>query len=418
MGFKEKQKFKQSEIGLIPKDWEVKEIGEISSYINRGIAPKYSQKGFPVLNQKCVRNGKLEHVDIKFHSSKESFPKEKIVVKDDILINSTGVGTLGRAANVKSKISGLVLADSHLTIVRIDQTKADPWFVSYYLNSIQSRIEDMGEGTSGQQELSRKLVKTIKIPFPNITQQKLISQLLSDLDEKIELNQQMNRSLEAVGEAVFRRWFVDFEFPNEEGKPYKSSGGEMGASDLGEIPKEWSVGKYSDLVEIFTGKGLSREHLTEDGKYPVLGANGELGRTNEFLFDEELILTGRVGTLGQVYLITGKVWISDNVLISKPRSKENHHYAFFVLKSFDMESLNRGSTQPLVTQTDLKNQTLILPDKNILTKFERIVGSFYNRIEKNNLQNNCLSQIRDVLLPKLMSGKIRVPVTKEKVEAS
>ena len=222
----------------------------------------------------------------------------------------------------------------------------------------------------------------------------------------------MNKTLEAIGQAIFKHWFVDFEFPNEEGKPYKSSGGEMVYNgELGkEIPKGWRVGKLGELVFISTGKGLKRDEFVENGIYPVLGANGELGRTNKFLFNENLILTGRVGTLGTVYLIRGKVWISDNVLILKPRFPESYYYSYFTLKTFDFQSLNRGSTQPLITQTDLKNQFVINPGNQILNKFHNLCLSLFEKFYKNELQIQTLSSLRDSLLPKLMSGKIRVPV--------
>ncbi|MDE1862997.1 MAG: restriction endonuclease subunit S [Thaumarchaeota archaeon] len=255
-----------------------------------------------------------------------------------------------------------------------------------------------------------KRIESFEFNLPPLNEQREIAKILWDLDSKIELNQQMNKTLEAIGHAIFKHWFINFEFPNEEGKPYKSSGGEMVDSDLEKIPKEWKYGKYSDLVEITTGKGLKREEFVENGKFPVMGANGELGRTDNFLFDENLILTGRVGTLGTVYVVRDKVWISDNVLISKAKSNEFFYYSYYTLRNFEFESLNRGSTQPLITQTDLKNQTCLIPNHTILVLFNKILSSVLNKIYDNNFQNKNLSQIRNLLLPKLMSGKIRVPV--------
>ena len=180
------------------------------------------------------------------------------------------------------------------------------------------------------------------------------------------------------------------------------------------IPKKWRVGKYSELVDVTTGKGLKRSYYVKNGKYAILGANGELGRTNNFLFDENLILAGRVGTLGQIHISKGKVWISDNVLISKPKTKQNFHYSYFIIKNFDFESMNKGSTQPLVTQTDLKNKISIIPDHIVLFQFENILLSIFNKIFSNNQQNKKLTEIRDSLLQQLMSGQIRIPVDYKK----
>ena len=124
----------------------------------------------------------------------------------------------------------------------------------------------------------------------------------------------------------------------------------------------------------------SREEFVENGKFPVIGANGELGRTDNFLFNEDLILTGRVGTLGTIHIIREKAWISDNVLISKTKSKEFFYYSYYIIKNFDFESLNRGSTQPLITQTDLKNQICLIPDQTILILFNRVLSSIFDKI--------------------------------------
>ena len=126
---------------------------------------------------------------------------------------------------------------------------------------------------------------------------------------------------------------------------------------------------------MITGKGIKKENLQNNGLYWVLGANGAIGKTNEHLFDEDLVLTGRVGTLGKIYFSTGKVWISDNVLISKPLAQENYYFAYFQLKQLNLESMNRGSTQPLITQTDLKNVEVVLPNRQLLDKWHVLASS-------------------------------------------
>jgi type I restriction enzyme, S subunit len=302
-----------------------------------------------------------------------------------------------------------------LCAIRAKTGFLDTNYIYYTLIDELSRLLSLCSG-SVFLNLSRTDLEQFEIRWPPDSQERAKNaSVLKGIDDKIKLNQSINKTLEALGQTIFKRWFVDFEFPNQEGKPYKTAGGKMTNSELGQIPADWSFGKFSDLVEVITGKGLCKDHLIEEGEFPVLGANGELGRTNDFLFNEKLILTGRVGTLGSVYLVGGKVWISDNVLISKPKFQENYHYSYFTLKSFDMDSLNRGSTQPLITQTDLKNQKIILPNKKTLESFELFAGSLFGKIEMNKVQNIFLSKIRDMLLPTLMSGKIRVPIINEEI---
>lgn len=227
------------------------------------------------------------------------------------------------------------------------------------------------------------------------------------MEKKISILHQQNQTLEELAQILFKRWFVDFEFPNEFGEPYKSSGGKLVNSELGEIPEGWKVGEYKDIVDITSGKGLKKSEFKDNGKYEVLGANGRLGFTDKFLISENIIITGRVGTLGTVYIVEKPVWLSDNVLVSKPK-KDLFHFSYFTLKRFDFKSLNNGSTQPLLTQADLKTVGIIIPDGGNLQKYSKSVESTFIKIKSNVNQIQSLTQLRDTLLPKLMRGEIEI----------
>ncbi|TRZ53066.1 restriction endonuclease subunit S, partial [bacterium] len=154
--------------------------------------------------------------------------------------------------------------------------------------------------------------------------------------------------------------------------------------------------------------GLKRIEYNENGLYPVIGAHGEIGRTDKYLTNEKLILTGRVGTLGEIFISNKEVWISDNVLIMKPNENRFFYAVYFLLKNIDFENLNVGSTQPLVTQTDLKNIEIEFPSNGVLDCFTTWCESAFNKIEQNDSQISTLSKMRNTLLPKLMSGEIQV----------
>lgn len=227
--------------------------------------------------------------------------------------------------------------------------------------------------------------------------QRRIAGILSALDDKIELNRQTNATLEAIAQAIFKEWFVNFNYPG--------ATGELVESELGLIPSGWRVGKFGNLVIINSGKGLKREEFIETG-YPVLGANGQLGYTGKYLLDEEAVLTGRVGTLGTFQIVNEKVWISDNVLIMRPNEKENYYFSYFWIRSIDFSNLNRGSTQPLVTKTDLLNLPLMIPDPYLLHLFDAFCRALFASIENNRKQTRTLAAIRDDLLPRFMNGEI------------
>lgn len=138
-----------------------------------------------------------------------------------------------------------------------------------------------------------------------------------------------------------------------------------------------------------------------------MGANGEIGRTNDFLFDGRFIYTGRVGTLGKICRVEDeKVWMSDNTLVIKPRI--GYNFIYFALKNMNLHSYNVGSTQPLIRQSDMKGIKISLPNHTILQDFEQVCDSLFRQINKNNKQNMILSSLRDTLLPKLMSGELSI----------
>ncbi len=232
--------------------------------------------------------------------------------------------------------------------------------------------------------LNRDVAYAKQVPLRSASDQKKIANILGSLDEKIELNRRMNETLEQLGQTLFRHYFVD----NPEAK-------------------DWENVYLGDIVAITTGKGSTKANLSEYGKYPLYGANGIMGRSQSYLLNEKVIVTGRVGTLGVVRAVVDKAWFSDNVIIMKP-DPSIFGYVFYVVCGIDYTSLNRGSTQPLITQTDLKNQRVKLPPRSTLQRFENSYAVIFNQIQVNKRQMSTLVAIRDSLLPKLISGKIEI----------
>jgi len=235
---------------------------------------------------------------------------------------------------------------------------------------------------------------------------------MENLDDKIEVNNQINKTLENMAQAIFKQWFVDFEFPNEDGEPYKSSGGEMVESELGMIPKGWEVGVLGDIISISSGKRPKKKSKEpyEEFVIPLIGASSTMGYVKEYNYFEPIIIIGRVGTHGVVQRFKDKVWASDNTLVIK---SEYYEYVHQLLGLIDYASLNRGSTQPLITQTDIKNVRILIPYKSILNQYEELVGKLYELVNSRLDENSNLINLRDTLLPKLMSGEIRVPLDEE-----
>lgn len=291
-----------------------------------------------------------------------------------------------------------------------DRNKLDNKYLYYNLSAdgFFNYVTATAKGTKMPRGDKGAIMK-FELNLPLLEVQKKIASILSSLDEKIDINNQINKKLEEMAQTIFKRWFIDFEFPNEEGRPYKSSGGEMVASELGMIPKGWKEGILNELLNIVSGKRPPKRtnDLSKETPIPLVGASSIMGYTNDFNYNEPVLVIGRVGTHGIVQRFKSKIWASDNTLVVKSKYPE---YVNQILNIIDYKTLNRGSTQPLITQTDIKNYKIIIPDNNVLLNFENVTGDLYLSYESNIMENQKLTLLRDLLIPKLMSGEIRVSV--------
>lgn len=338
---------------------------------------------------------------------------KRIVRKNDILIST--VRPNQKHYGIIKNVAKNMVASTGFAVLTPKEDKVDPGYIYNYLiqDHITTYLHSIAESsTSAYPSIKPSVIGDLEVDLPPLEEQKAIAHILSTLDDKIEVNNQINKTLENMAQAIFKQWFVDFEFPNEDGEPYKSSGGEMVESELGMIPKGWGVGKFIDLIEITSGKrpGKRSDLAMEDCKYPLVGASSIMGYTDDFNFEEKILVIGRVGTHGVVQRFNNKVWASDNTLVIK---SDNYEFAYQILNQIDYKAINRGSTQPLITQTDIKNYTLIIPTEGYLNKFELLVGSLFEIYSNHCIENSKLTEIRDSLLPKLMSGEIRVPLDEE-----
>lgn len=205
-----------------------------------------------------------------------------------------------------------------------------------------------------------------------------------------------NHNLEEQAQALYKSWFVDFE-------PFKD--GKFVESELGMIPEGWRVGKICDLATLSSGKRPKTKHTCKSIDYsiPVIGASGVMAYTNEALYYKDILVAGRVGTLGIVQRFSIPCWPSDNTLLIDSQFKSFMHRA---LNEIDYSSLNRGSTQPLLTQGDLANVPLIIPCEEVLSHFEYILETYQRRQDMIASENNQLRGIINSTLPRLMSGEL------------
>lgn len=255
----------------------------------------------------------------------------------------------------------------------IPNEKIDYKFLYYLLKHNKDYIASKGSGSTFK-EVSGSVMKGIELSIPKeISDQRRISKVLFDIDKKIELNNEINNNL------------------------YKLIKNNYESLINGCNWEEVELGTISNITS-----GKRPVDKSETGEYPVIGANGIMAYTRDYNFNEDLIITGRVGTLGVVKRYLGKIWASDNTLVIQTKYL---NYIGNYLKTIDYYSLNRGSTQPLLTQGDLKKQ-IICFNEELIAKFEKDNQIFVDKIRNNEKENSKLIQLRDALLPKLMNGEM------------
>ena len=217
----------------------------------------------------------------------------------------------------------------------------------------------------------------------------------------------MNKNRDDLALALFGRWFVDFEVPDaeNEGKPYRSSGGKFIDSELGEIPKGWRVGKLEELINIRYGKDHKK---LNEGNIPVYGSGGIMRYIDKAIYSEETVLIPRKGTLNNIFLINQPFWSVDTMFYSEMRKKGIAKYIYFFLKNKDLSSMNAGSAVPSMTTEILNRMLILISADDIFIRYNQIASSIFDTIYSNQKINNDLIILRNTLLPKLMNNEIKV----------
>jgi len=265
-------------------------------------------------------------------------------------------------------------------------------YLYYLLKSMNLASMNVG---SAVPSLTTEVLNKVEISLPDLPTQRQIAQILTSLDDKIELNLQMNQTLEAMAQAIFKEWFVHFNFPGFDGELEDG------------LPKGWRVEKLANICTVKYGK--DHKHL-EDGVIPVYGSGGIMRYAERALCENESILIPRKGTLSNLFYVTEPFWSVDTMFYTIINEDRIRKYLFYLLKSLNLASMNVGSAVPSLTTEVLNKIDIVVPENGLLEEFENIVSNFYSKLDENSRQIKSLTQLRDTLLPKLMSGQIEVSV--------
>ena len=333
---------------------------------------------------------------------------KQIIKPDSVCVSCIG-SDMGKVCIVKKKC----ITNQQINSITNIKNSFDYRYIYYKLSKMKEFFHNMAGGTT-MPIINKTLFSEIIIEVPPLETQEKIASILSALDDKIEINNEMNKTLEEMAQTLFKRWFIDFDFPNENGEPYRSSGGKMVNSELGEIPEGWEVEELGKISTLSAGgdKPQSFSKIqTSDYTIPIYSNGveneGLYGFTNEAKIFEKGITVSARGTIGYICLrqvpyvpIVRLVSIIPNVNVL------SSEYLYYYLKKVEIHST--GTTQQQLTVPQFKRTKILIPNFEVLKIFTEKVESMINLLEKNKSENKNISLIRDTLLPKLMSGEIEI----------
>lgn len=425
---------------------EFKNLKEITTKIASGSTPRggknsYTDSGpIALIRSQNIYNNNFTRNGLVYINNEQAKKLSNVEInKDDILINITG-DSVARVTMVDSTVLPARI-NQHVMILRPEESMVNKYYLLAYLSSniAQESLKHLASDGATRAALTKRDLETFKIPNLSFENQEYIGNLLKYINKKIEVNKNIIANLEELSQTLFKRWFVDFEFPDENGNPYKSSGGEMIDSELGNIPRDWEVnelGNYVDIIKGLSYKGafLDKQHERSDS-FPLLSISnfnfisGFKSNKTKYYFgdykERHLVNPGDI-------LIAATDLTQDRKILGAPAIIPNlnktmifsldvfkitettipKYVLYFLLQSAKYREFVEGSATGTTVIRIAKNVILKVPiviDKDISLKFDDLIKPYMEKIEHLSQENQKLTQLRDTLLPKLMSGEIEIP---------
>mgnify|MGYP000874101542 CR=1 FL=1 len=347
------------------------------------------------------------------------YPKEYLCSKGDLVVAMTeqAAGLLGSTAIVPE--DNRYLHNQRIGLISCNESLNKDF--AYYLFMTQSVRQQISRSASGTKvkHTSPEKIYDVQVDIPKIQTQKNIAIFLSILDKKIQINNQINQELEDMAKTLYDYWFVQFDFPDQNGKPYKSSGGKMVYNPelKREIPEGWGVEKLGDITICHDSKRVplsSNDRELVKGEIPYYGATGIMDYVNDYIFDGDYVLMAEDGSVmtekGTPILqrISGKNWVNNHAHVLEPIKNHSCKLLMMLLKDVSVMKIKTGSIQMKINQENMNK--IVVPAIPLELLFE--INQKLEVIDKQQLnlieENKQLTQLRDWLLPMLMNGQVKV----------
>ena len=386
-------------------EWKKVKLGEISQTIQTGPfgsqlhQSDYSVIGIPVVMPKDIIAGNIEEASIarveQHHIDRLS---RHMISYGDILYARRG--DVGKCAFTKQNQEGWLCGTGCLRVT-INPDMANPKFVFFQLQK-QETIGWITNHAIGSTmlNLNTTILSNAPVEIPSLRIQNRIVEILSRYDSLIENYQKQIKLLEEAAQRLYKEWFIDLHFPGHEN-----------TNIIDGVPEGWEKKSITDVLEIKYGKD---HKLLKEGTIPVYGTGGIMRYVEKSLFTGESVLIPRKGSLNNIMLVGGTFWTIDTMFYSIPKENNVAKIVYFYLKGVDMYSFNIGAAVPSMTVNILSGMKLLVPNEDVKNKFETIASKYFIRMHSLQSQLRLLTEARDRLLPKLMSGELTLEARAEK----
>lgn len=384
-------------------EWKKVKLMDCCVKIGSGSTPKggstvYVDSGTSLIRSQNVYNLSFEYNGLT-HITDEAAKKLKgvTVYKADVLLNITG-DSVARTCVVPDNVLP-ARVNQHVAIVRVDSDTMNHRFLNYYLASSKMQAHMLslavGKGAS-RNAMTKQMIENFEVPCPPIEVQHRIATILSRYDSLIENYQKQIKLLEEAAQRLYKEWFVDLRFPGHENTKIVDG-----------VPEGWEKSDVNSILTFHRGYDLTHKEFV-DGPYPVVGSTSIIGNHNKYKIEGPGIVTGRSGSLGVYQLIWDNYWPHNTSLYISDFKGHDVFYIYCLLKTVDFTTLNSGGAIPSLNRNTLSSISVMEPPMSLQTKFSEKVMPMFKRQRYLSSQIRLLTEARDRLLPKLMSGEIAV----------
>ena len=373
-------------------------LGDICTKVCSGGTPASSNPAYYNGNIPWLNTNEVNFCNI--YSTNKTISEEglknsaaKYLPQNTVIVAMYGV-TAGKCAIAKIPLT----TNQACCNLVINKEIADYRYVYYYLKQQSESLNKLAIG-GAQQNLNALTIKKFKIALPSLSTQQKIASILSSYDHLIENNTRRIRLLEQMAENLYKEWFVRFRFPGHENVEMVNG-----------LPKGWKIKHYKEELNIRYGKGLATELLQKEG-FPVFGSNGQIGFYKSYMYeDPQILISCRGASSGIVNISLPKSFITSNSLICERTEKTDSLYEYlkYYFLNNNLVQYQTGSAQPQITINNIEKIKLLIPELNVQRKFSEIIKGIDSEIYNFQQQNQLLTRQRDLLLPRLMSGKLEV----------